>query len=458
MGWADLSELEPPPGWRRVIHWLRGLIDKRWWAILLGVSIGLSGLAIGRSLLDVDGFSIAVDPQPPINIDAALFEHAGWYIRLGATPYVDIWDIKPPLGVETTALLALISFGNVYILHLLSVLVTTAAGTATVLLVGVLVHRLTGSRWVGLVGGLVMLTLPGFYSLASLGFRPRYLTMALGLLAIELMLRNRPFWAGVCGAAATGYFLMGAVFPLIVLLIWGQTRPGSLWRLLGGMSIATALALLPILAWGAMIPMLTEVLLVPLSTPEHLSISSTLARVLENVRFVSLLVPFGLYGLLRYGLRRPWRWAWTALGGAWFALQVLFLDFDSFPDFFGTLIFVALGVGFVLAHSGKLLRRGVVALIIGLLAFSGVWSGSIGFLFPPFDPPGQSAREEVAGREGIPNMAYLYWNQVQPETCHYRLSVVERQWLERTGQPLYATECEPNSLGDILAILRDQPD
>ncbi len=453
-----MSELEHPQRLGRVIPRLSGLIEKRWWVILMAVSIGLSGMAIGRSLLDVDGFSIAVDPQPPINIDAALFEHAGWYIRLGAAPYVDIWDIKPPLGVESTALLALISFGNVYILHLLSVLVTTAACVGTVMLVGDLVHRLTGSRWAGLFSGLVMLTLPGFYSLPSMGFRPRYFMMALGLLAIELVLRNRPFWAGVCGAAATGYFLMGAVFPLIVLLIWWRTRPGSFWRLLGGMSIATAVALLPILAWGAIIPMLTEVLVVPLSTPERLPISSTLARVLENIRFVSLLVPFGLYGLLRYGLRRPWRWSWAALGGAWFAVQVLLLDFDSFPDFFGMMIFVALGVGLVLAHGGGLLRRGLTGMTIGLLVFSGFGGGSFGVLFPPFDPPGQNARAEVEGREGIPNMAFIYWNQVQPETCHYRLSVVERQWLERTGQPLFAMTCEPHSLGEILSILGDRPE
>lgn len=429
-------------------------IEKRWRMVLLAIAVILFGLAVGRSFLDVNGLSLTVDPQPPINIDAALFEHAGWYIRQGAVPYVDIWDIKPPLGLETTALLALASLGNVYVLHLLSVLVTVAAGMGAVMLVGDLAQRLTGSSWAGLVSGLAMLTLPGFYYLPSLGFRPRYLMMALGLLAVEFMLRERPLWAGVCSAAASGYFLMGAVFPLIVLLIWAQRRRGWPRAPLAGMLAVTGLALLPIMAWGAMGPMLTEVLLVPMATTEELSFSSLLARIIEHIRYVALLVPFGIYGLFRYGLRRPWHLSWATLGGVWFSAQVLFLDFDSFPDFFGALIFLALGVGMLMANGGAWLRRSVAALVIALLLLSGLGRGSLGLIFAPFNPPGQTAQEEVPDREGLPNMAYLYWNQISPETCHYRLSVVERVWLERTGQPLFEAECERHRLGEMFSILQ----
>jgi hypothetical protein len=438
-----------------VISRLASIIEKHWRIILLATSMAMFGLAIGRSLLDVRGFSVTLVRQPPLNIDAALFEHGGWYISQGAVPYVDIWDIKPPLALETTALLALAASGNAYALHLLCVMVMAAAGMGTVMLVGSLAERLTGSHWAGLVSGLAMLSLPGFYYLAGLGFRPRYLMLLFGLLSVELMLHERPFWAGVCSAAASGYFLMGAVFPLIVLLIWIQRRQGGWpWAVLAGMLAAIVSALLPILAWGAMTPMLVEALLVPMLTTENLSFSTLLARILEQIRYVALLVPFGFYGLLRYGLRRPWHSSWTALGGGWFMMQVFFLDFDSFPDFFGALTFVALGCGLVVANSDSWLRRGLISLTLVLVLLSGLGRGSLGILFPPFVPPGQNAQAEVEGREGLPNMAYYYWNQIRPESCHYRLSAVERVWLERTDQPLFETECERHSWGEIISILQ----
>jgi hypothetical protein len=33
--------------------------------------------------------------------------------------------------------------------------------------------------------------------------------------------------------------------------------------------------------------------------------------------------------------------------------------------------------------------------------------------------------------EPVPDVRYLYWQQAEPSTCHYRLSVMELRWLDR---------------------------
>jgi hypothetical protein len=278
--------------------------------------------------------------------------------------------------------------------------------------------------------------------------------LALGFLSIELIHRRRPFWAGVCSAAATGYFLMGLIFPLSLLLIWARREPTHLWwKPVVGMASITLLVLLPIVLWGAFAPMLVEVLLVPLLMGENLSLSARLARILEHVRYVVLLVPLGAAGLIHNLRKRGPNSLWPLLGGAWFAIQVLCLDFDSFPDFFGALAYISLGVAFLVSEGGAWLRRGILTLTLALVIISPTWLGSFGVLFDPFDPPGQNPRQGVESREGLPNMAYYFWHQVQPESCHYRLSVVEREWLKRTGQPLLETECERHTWKKIRILI-----
>lgn len=433
-----------------MIHW----IEKRWWMLLLFSALLAHGLSIARSFLDVEGFAVTVDPTPPLNIDAAIFQHGGWYITQGAAPYIHIWDIKPPLAMETTALLAIVSNGDMYLLHLLSVMVATTAALSTVMLVGVIARRLTGSPLGGLAAGLVMITLPGFHYLPALGFRPRYLMLALGFLSLELIHRRRPFWAGICSAAATGYFLMGVIFPLSVMLIWLRRSPARVWwKPAAGMISITLLVLIPIISWGAIRPMVVEVLLVPLLMGENLSLIARLARILEHARYVLLLVPLGAAGLISNARGKHEDSVWPLLGGAWFAFQVLWLDFDSFPDFFGALAFTALGIGILVSQGGAWMRRWAWALTLALVLISPTFLGAFGIFFDPFDPPGQNPRQGVESRGGLPNMAYYFWNQVRPESCHYRLSVVEREWLERTGQPPLESECERHTWVEIRSLI-----
>jgi hypothetical protein len=35
--------------------------------------------------------------------------------------------------------------------------------------------------------------------------------------------------------------------------------------------------------------------------------------------------------------------------------------------------------------------------------------------------------------EPVPDVRYIYWQQIEPSTCHYRLSMMELRWLDRIG-------------------------
>jgi hypothetical protein len=84
-------------------------IETCWYPLLVGTATALLTLAtIGRFLLEAFY----------ITDDSALFQHAGWYITHGATPYVDFWDLKPPLVYVGTTTLAVLTGVNMVLLHL----------------------------------------------------------------------------------------------------------------------------------------------------------------------------------------------------------------------------------------------------------------------------------------------------------------------------------------------------
>lgn len=416
---------------------------RHWRALLIAISLGALSVEIGRAFFDFTGLSVTAEALPLVNIDAATYQHAGWLITQGAIPYIDIWEIKPPLAWYTPALLALFSGSDMLLLHLLSVVVTCAAMLGVVYLVGVLAFDMTGAPPAGLAAGLVMLALPGFPYLATLGFRPKYFMLLFGLISILLQRKGHPFWSGVSAAAATGYVLQGAVFPGLLLVVALQDRrPGPALKSLAGMALLTIAALVPILVWGAALPMLIEAVIAPLMSTEPQSLTARLAKFVEHTKYALPLTAFGLYGLLRFGLRRRGDRLWVVVGGLAYAGQVIFLDFDSFPDLFGLHCFVSLGAGLLVAGGGVFARRLLLAIVVPILITSTIWLGGFGILFEEASPPAQEPTESVEVRMGLPNMAYIYWNKMLPESCHFRLGTIEKQWLQTTGQPLAERRCE----------------
>lgn len=428
--------------------------DRRW-PLALGVLATLvQVLSVARAL--------SRPGRPAMNVDSALFQHAGWYVTQGAVPYLDIWDIKPPLAIETTAFLAILVGGDPYRLHLLSVAVTAGAAVSCALLVFVLAHHLTENSRVAFLAALTPLTVPGFYYLSANGFRPKYLTLCLGLAALALQLRDRPLFAGVAAATSAGYWQYGGLFAIIVVGMTLEKRDRrALVRQLLGMALVTALVLAPIVLWGAVVPMLVEVLYVPLTTQGTQSVLQRLGKLLLYLAYALVPVTLGAYGLLADRSRLPRGW-WVYLGAAFGGLQVLF-DLDSAPDLYVLVMFLALGFALFVARAEPRTRRVLSVVLAAIVLVNAVWVGGL-----VTNPVGESAgnaggndtgdsgfgtdlrgiaesvdvsRPGEPPRHGIPAVRDLYWHSRTPPSCHYRLSGTERDWLAKTGRPYHESGC-----------------
>ena len=247
------------------------------------------------------------------------------------------------------------------------------------------------------------------------------------------------------------------------------------------MAAVTVVVLGPIALWGAFVPMVGQVVFTGIITPESDSVFKRLARGFLFFGYLPPLVLLGTYGLARVGvddLESSW---WALAGMGWFAVQALFLDFDSYPDLIGTVVFVAVGVGFLYARLRETNRRALFASVAVLVVVSAVFLGSFGVLTRPLGqqenddaflrqtlvtvgekltgqsvttPPaqGSTTREEL----GFPTMEEIFWQKLKPETCHYRLSNMEKLWVQTTGEE-YATErCGPNTWQQLRGYLSDE--
>jgi hypothetical protein len=387
--------------------------------------------------------------------DAGIFQHIGWYLTRGGRLYVDAWEPKFPLSYETTGILALLSGGDMYRLHLLSVVLMIAAVCAIVGLVVILVYDITGDDVAAPLAGLSMFLLPGFAVRPAYGFKAKYLLVLCGLLAIYLYTHGYPALSGVAAAASVGYWQAGAIFPLIVVGLAIQQRDArALERVVAGGLGFTVVMLMPVfLLWHSASEMVVQVFLVPLQTEEPASLLARLVAGVVHFKWASPLVLLGGLGLAH--TTRCWfsgsdgavgrtEW-WIPAAGAWFAFLVFFVDFETggYTDLIPGLAFVAIGLGVVAATLDTRRRKRYLGVALGLVLIVNVaFLGSVGVVFTAVETPGpepmanlqtQDLPQAYNDAESAPDIRYVYWQQIEPSTCHYRLSVMELRWLDRIG-------------------------
>ncbi|WP_336336792.1 DolP-mannose mannosyltransferase [Haloarcula brevis] len=385
--------------------------------------------------------------------DAGIFQHLGWYLTRGGRLYVDAWEPKLPLSYETTGVLALLSGGDMYHLHLLSVVLMSVAVCAIVGLVVILVYDITGDDIAAPLAGLSMFLLPGFAVRPAYGFKAKYLLVLCGLLAIYLYTRGYPALSGVAAAASVGYWQAGAIFPLVVLGLAIQQRDvEALERVVAGGLGFTVVMLAPVfLLWHSASEMVVQVLLVPLQTEEQTSLLTRLVAGVIHFKWASPVVALGGLGLARTARgcltgedgvvgRTDW---WIPVGAAWFAFLIFFVDFETggYTDLIPGLAFVAIGVGIVATTLRDHHQKQSLAVALGLVLVVNVAVlGSVGIVFTPVDTPGPVPMSDLEttdlpdayeGSESAPDVRYIYWQQLEPSACHYRLSVMELRWLDR---------------------------
>jgi len=440
-------------GWRGAVPVgeLQTLFARRW----LSALGALAAATQVRWLLSVT----LAHERPPIIADAAVFEHMGWYLANGGRLYAEMWEPKPPLSYETTALVALVFGGDPYRYHVATVLLTMAVAVAVVVLVGKLAYELTGEETASFLAGLAVLALPGYHLLAATGFKTKYYLLLAGLLGIYLALERRYFWSGFAAAASVGYWQASLVFPAVVVgLLFQRGEREKLRPLAGGAALLSALLLLPVVVQGVVGPMISEAVFAPLVTTESKTLVERLEQLWQDdLGYGLVVVLLGVAGLAvsaRRRLRTNW---WAVAGIVWFALVVLALDYDSYPDLIPGMAFVGIGVALLYAEARRPAARRVVgvlvvaAAVVSVVALGGVGGHSLGYQPPtptPDDELYSSWQAEQLGVD-IPSVKYVFWNQVEPDTCHYRLSGTERRWVRLTGGEWIDRDC-----GDLADGLR----
>lgn len=392
-------------------------------------------------------------PRPPMSIDAAFFQHAGWYVTTGAVPYVDVWDVKPPLAFLVPTVFAHFT-RNPYRLHLLATAFMVGVMVGCVVLVVALARHVTGDSSSGLVAGLSMLALPAFHYRPLLGYKPKYLIVFTGLLGLYLYFRGHPVLSGMAVAAAVGFRPPAVIYPLLVLglAIHRGDRRG-VPMLLAGMTVTTVLYVAPIVYWGGTVPMVVQAGIAPLvSSPGgYQKPLYMLSMGVANFRYGSVVVLLAGYGAWRFlgsdAARTEW---WVVAGAVWYASIVVFVDFDSYAygDLIPGLPFVALLVGYLHSTLPDRRRRRALGGVLGAVVLVNVVAlGGVGLLFEPHpaaepidvDGPPPTIHEDAStvyppAPETIVDARYVYWHQLRPETCHYRFGNHELRWIHRSGR------------------------
>jgi hypothetical protein len=430
-----------------------------WEAVLAVVALCIEAIPVWKVTLAAE--------RPPIAPDAALFQHAGWYLTNGARLYADVWDVKLPLTAELTAILATVAGDDVYALHLLSVGTMVLAACGIVVLVGRLTYELTADAYASTIAGLSMFLLAGFHVRPAYGVKARYFLLLAGLLAIYLSLRDAHFWSGTAAAASVGFWQLGAIFPVVLLALAAQRRDGrALARIVAGGVAFSALMFAPVLAWGTASEMLVQAVIVPLALPEQTGLLPRVVGGVAHFKYASPLVLLGSYGLLRGARRRFERTDWWVVAFAvYFGLIVFFVDFEvgGYTDLIAGLAFVAIGLGAFAATLDRRVRRhALTAAVLAVLVVNVAALGSLGLVFPSVSTPGATPMRELQTNERAiesphvsddqPGVRYVYWNRLQPDTCHYRLSLMEVRWLS-TSAAYRSDPGECLGLDDGLRVL-----
>lgn len=234
---------------------------------------------------------------------------------------------------------------------------------------------------------------------------------------------------------ATLTYLPGAIIALVVV---GRAWSTDGCRVAGktiGVGLGTGVVLLiPIAAIGGLPAMFTQIIIAPI-------VASTTRTIGFQLQIMVAAMGFGVVGIVVGGL--GWITAvasrehlWLTVGALGMLGRGLLLDLEAATDLLGLMLFVALGVGFLIAsipESRQLYLGGGIAILI-------IAAGVSSLLIPY---PQVSADNHVFDRSetDVPPMETIYWEKIEPDRCHYRLSTKEQLWIQLTDASLSERHC-----------------
>lgn len=173
--------------------------------------------------------------------DPAIYDYIAQSILRGQMPYKDVVDIKGPGApyLSAVAMLTgkLLGMRDVIAVRVLNIVMVGLLSALT-FLVGQVYLR---SRAAGLIAFMVPLMRYQFVEFMIEGTQPKLPMIMLGLLALLMIARDRPFWAGFCSMLSCLCWQPGLMFTGVAFLMF--SRYMSSWRDLRALKVVLGAAL-----------------------------------------------------------------------------------------------------------------------------------------------------------------------------------------------------------------------
>lgn len=421
-------------------------------------TVQLTGL-ISLIYLTPSIVNIIRNPTTILNRDTSLFHYAGWSLARGNVPYVDIWDVKPPITLEYLAVLELLLQDSSLVI-IVGSLTTVASITGAVVLITLIIEETVHNAIVAAISGVTLFTYPGISTIA--GFSPKIVFLVFGLSAIYCSLKDYYKLAGVAGAISAGLWQFAIVYTAAAFIVsWRRGNRKAIKFFVIGVVLVTTIVVLPIVFVGGGVAMFIEVVIVPLTISESIGLLRPL-YVIAVLDWAS--VPVITAGIAGFYAIKSSKQIQTAMGFyliGWF--QVLFLDFDGGGDVYILLSASVILLGISLIHIMKdadyptrfNINIFTLAIVIMLIIAPQIASLSAAAIeIVDIHRQSQSNSESVSGQlstEAVHgySMDELYLNRIKIDSCHIRLSPMEKRWISHTKTSVHDKKC-----GDPQTIIR----
>lgn len=205
---------------------------------------------------------------PLIGPDAFVFEYGGLLFAQGHSPYVTIWDVKPPGVYYLTGALALLAGGDPHVLHWLAVGVNAACVCVTLFAVMALVRTLTENVTAARSSAISLATYPALYMLPATGFRPKFAVLALTSTALYWYAAGRWRAALVAAVFAPTFWQPAVVVPVVLAVATFRTDRSSLPSVVGIGTGATVAVVAPVAMLTGLETLMTQTVIAPLAANE----------------------------------------------------------------------------------------------------------------------------------------------------------------------------------------------
>lgn len=160
--------------------------------------------------------------------DTAIYDYIAQSVVRGQLPYRDVVDIKWPGAVHLSALAIVLGkplgIREVIAIRLLNI-VLVGLLSAIIFLVAESYFR---NRNAAVIAFLLPLMEPRFIDWMVAGTEPKLALMVFGMLSLLLIIKDRPFWTGVCSMLACLCWQPGLMFTGVAVLMF--SRYLTTWR------------------------------------------------------------------------------------------------------------------------------------------------------------------------------------------------------------------------------------